>query len=249
VIAARRAGSLSPASVAIAWVLGNVAVHWLPALPGMHWFVPAALLAMLALRIRILRPVVVAAGAFLYTACVAEQRLESRLEPALGGRDFEVAGWVDAFPGEDAVRTAFSLRVVRAVPEVPRRLGEFRRQDLRGVIAQLATVANDEDAFVFFRFRHDGLSGWVCDSPASCAGAFAIGADTAGGGRRGFGVDAGGHAVEGRDGKRLQIRGEMLHLVQRTHQPVGGVFVDRGQTNHGVRQPGEAAFGPEQLVV
>lgn len=108
--------------VAAVCVLGNVAVHSLPALPGPQWLVPAAMLAVLAMSVRALRLVAIAATAFAYTACTAGHRLDDRLAPEHSGGDFSVTGWVDAFPDRGPVRTTFSLRVERADAGVPERL-------------------------------------------------------------------------------------------------------------------------------
>lgn len=134
-------------AIAVAWLLGNLCVQALPALPGTLLTAPLVLAMALAFAFPAVRrigqriglpgglatalafacPVVRlsgwAIGGFLWTSFHADARLDERLPDALGGRDFEVTGWVDDFPNVSEARAVFSFRVDRGSDEpVPERL-------------------------------------------------------------------------------------------------------------------------------
>jgi len=80
--------------IAAAWLVGSVAAHELPELPNAGWAVPLLLMALLALRYALLRPLLVAAIAAAWTCWCASGRLAESLPAAALGADFELAGTV-----------------------------------------------------------------------------------------------------------------------------------------------------------
>ena len=109
--------------VALAACAAALGVHQLPRLPDAAWLVPLGIVALLALERRAARWVLAAVAAGLWTALVAERRLDDRLPEALTGRDFDVSGWVEGFPTGTPERMTFSFAVEDAAdPAVPRRL-------------------------------------------------------------------------------------------------------------------------------
>ena len=110
-------------AIAVSWLLGNLCVQVLPALPGPIVTVPLVLAAAAAFAFPVTRLVGWAIVGVLWTSFSADARLDDRLPEALAGRDFEVTGWVDAFPSVSETRAAFSFRVDRAgVEQVPERI-------------------------------------------------------------------------------------------------------------------------------
>ena len=134
-------------AIAVAWLLGNLCVQALPDLPGTPLTATLVLAAALAFVFPAVRrightiglpgrlatalafacPAVRLAGwaivGFLWTSFHADARIGERLPAALGGRDFEVTGWVDAFASASEARAVFSFRVDRDSDEqVPERL-------------------------------------------------------------------------------------------------------------------------------
>lgn len=133
--------------IAVAWLLGSLCVQALPVLPGALMTVSLVLAAAVAFAVSASatratggarRSVVAAALArtfpvarlvgwgiagFLWTSFHADARLDDRLPEALGGGDFEVTGWVDAFASVSEARAVFSFRVDRGGDDrVPGRL-------------------------------------------------------------------------------------------------------------------------------
>jgi len=106
--------------IGAAWLVGTVAAHTLPELPGAGWCVPLSLGAALALRHAWLRPFVVAALALAWTCWCASERLAERLPPAALGTDFELTGTVAGFPlqAPGQITFAFDVDEPRA-PGVP----------------------------------------------------------------------------------------------------------------------------------
>ncbi len=95
----------------------------LPALPGAVWYVPGAILALLALERRRLYWLFTGLLAFAWAATAAHRHLGDWLPAGKEGGDFAVRGWVDGFPTGGAIRRSFSFQVVAAAdPAVPRRL-------------------------------------------------------------------------------------------------------------------------------
>lgn len=110
-------------AIAAAWLLGNLCLQALPALPGALLTVPLTLAAVLAFAFPAARLAGWAIAGFLWTSFHTDARLDERLPESLGGRDFEVTGWVDAFPNVSEARAVFSFRVDRDGDErVPERL-------------------------------------------------------------------------------------------------------------------------------
>ena len=134
-------------AIAGAWLLGNLCVQLLPALPGALLTAPLVLATALAFAFPAVRRLGQAMGVpgglatalafacpavrltgfaiagFLWAAFHADARLDARLPESLAGRDFEVVGWVDALPSVDEARAVFSFRVDRGSNEqVPERL-------------------------------------------------------------------------------------------------------------------------------
>lgn len=122
-------------AIAVAWLLGNLCVQVLPALPGTLLTaplvlamapafafpavrrigqtigLPGGLATALAFACPAVRLAGWAIGGFLWTSFHADARLDERLPDALGGRDFAVTGWIDAFPNVSEARAVFSFRV------------------------------------------------------------------------------------------------------------------------------------------
>jgi competence protein ComEC len=107
---------------AVAWLLGTLAVHELPALPDARWAVPLLLACLLLLRDRRARPVLWFAGACVWTIAAAGTRLAERLDPTAAG-DVRVAGSVDTFPTLAPGQATFGFAVAKPRPPgVPPRL-------------------------------------------------------------------------------------------------------------------------------
>jgi competence protein ComEC len=98
-------------------LLGTLAVHRLPELPGAAWCVPLSIAALLALRYALLRPLLVAATAAAWTCWCAGERLSERLPPAGLGADFDLTGTVMGFPTAAPGQITFGLDV--AAPRAP----------------------------------------------------------------------------------------------------------------------------------
>jgi len=103
--------------IAAAWLVGSVAAHELPELPNAGWAVPLLLMALLALRYALLRPLLVAAIAAAWTCWCASGRLAESLPAAALGADFELAGTVAGFPIEAEGQITFGFDV--AAPRPP----------------------------------------------------------------------------------------------------------------------------------
>jgi competence protein ComEC len=104
-------------------LLGTVAAHRLPELPGAAWCAPLALAALLALRYAALRPLLVVMTAAAWACLCAGVRLAERLPSEELGSDFELTGGVMGFPAEAAGQTTFGLDVdAPRPPGVPSRL-------------------------------------------------------------------------------------------------------------------------------
>jgi competence protein ComEC len=84
--------------------------------------VPLLLVALLALRHRLLRPLLWFVAAAVWTVWSAQARLDERLPAAALGRDVEIAGWVDGFPSPAPGQTTFSFRVAPRASGVPPRV-------------------------------------------------------------------------------------------------------------------------------
>ncbi len=96
---------------------GTVAAHELPELPDTGWAVPLLLMALLALRYALLRPLLVAAVAAVWTCWCAGGRLAERLPVAALGSDFELTGTVAGFPTDSQGQITFGFDV--AAPRPP----------------------------------------------------------------------------------------------------------------------------------
>lgn len=111
--------------VALPWLVGTLALHALPALPGLGWSVPLALAALVAITAlagaagskRLGAAALAALCAFVYTAWHAHARLAERLPLAALNGDFAITGYVDAFPSTAPGQTTLSLTVTGARPE------------------------------------------------------------------------------------------------------------------------------------
>jgi competence protein ComEC len=109
--------------ISAAWLLGTVAAHELPALPGAGWGAPLLLVAFLALRYAFLRPALVAALAAAWTCICASERLAERLPPAALGADFALTGTVASFPSAAPGQITFAFDVAEPrPPDVPPRV-------------------------------------------------------------------------------------------------------------------------------
>ncbi len=109
-------------AAAVAWLLGTLAAHQLPALPGARWLVPLLLVCMLVLRARRARPLLWFAGACVWTIATAGTPLAERLAPTAAG-DVPVAGWVDTFPTRAPGQATFGFTVpAPRPPGIPPRL-------------------------------------------------------------------------------------------------------------------------------
>jgi len=100
---------------AIAWLLGTLAVHALPALPGTAWCVPLLLAGLVAVRVRRAWPVLAFAGACVWTVLTADARLAQRMAPAAAG-DYEVSGTIDTFPTLAPGQATFGFTLDEARP-------------------------------------------------------------------------------------------------------------------------------------
>jgi competence protein ComEC len=104
-------------------LLGTLAAHELPDLPGWLWLAPLLLLALAALRCAALRPPFVLAAAAAWTCCWAGERLAERLPAAALGQDFELAGTVGGFPSVAPGQVTFPFDAADPRPGgVPRRM-------------------------------------------------------------------------------------------------------------------------------
>ena len=107
---------------AVAWLLGTLATHALPALPGAVWCAPLLLIVLLVLRARWAWPVLAFAAACVWTVLTAEARLAQRMAPPAAG-DYEVSGSIDTFPTLAPGQATFGFTVDAARPQgVPPRL-------------------------------------------------------------------------------------------------------------------------------
>jgi len=114
---------LSVPGIALAALLGNVAVAELPELPSASWYVAAAVLVLATLATRFGPYLACAAVAFVWTAGFAQRELDRRWSHPASSQEIEVAGWVDDFPTLEPGRAVFSLRVERASrADVPSRI-------------------------------------------------------------------------------------------------------------------------------
>jgi competence protein ComEC len=103
-------------------LLGTLAVHSLPALPGAEWGAPLLLVVFLVLRARWVWPLLAFAAACVWTVLAADARLAQRMAPAVAG-DYEVGGWVDTFPTLAPGQATFGFTVDAPRPHgVPSRL-------------------------------------------------------------------------------------------------------------------------------
>jgi competence protein ComEC len=103
-------------AIGAAWLLGTMAAHALPALPGAAWCVPLLLVACVALRYPIARPLLAAAVAAAWTCSSADERLAQRLPQASLGADFELEGTVAAFPSPAQGQVTFAFDVASPRP-------------------------------------------------------------------------------------------------------------------------------------
>jgi competence protein ComEC len=112
----RTAGMPGAVGVGIAFLLGVLAVQWLPSLPPMAWLAfPALLLLLASRRWSILAlPAVVLLGAA-WAVWRAALALDLRLPRELEGRDFDVVGTVDELPLVRGDATRFVFDVSHAV--------------------------------------------------------------------------------------------------------------------------------------
>jgi competence protein ComEC len=108
--------------IAVAWLIGTLAVHELPRLPPLAAYAPLALCALLALRSAHARWLVFALAGFAWTAFCAGERLAQRLPPAALGRDVPLTGFVDSFPTAAPGQITFSFKVDDPPPGVPPRV-------------------------------------------------------------------------------------------------------------------------------
>jgi competence protein ComEC len=107
---------------AVAWLLGTLAVHALPQLPGAGWLAPLTLVALLALRFRAAWPWLAFPAACAWTVFVADLRLAERLPVAAAG-DRQISGFVDTFPTLAPGQATFGFTLVgERPPGVPRRV-------------------------------------------------------------------------------------------------------------------------------
>jgi competence protein ComEC len=107
---------------AVAWLLGTLAVHSLPALPGPEWGAPLLLAVLLLLRARWAWPLLAFAAACVWTVLAADARLAQRMAPYAAG-DYQVSGWVDTFPTLAPGQATFGFTVDAPRPKgVPSRL-------------------------------------------------------------------------------------------------------------------------------
>jgi competence protein ComEC len=98
-------------------LLGTLAVHELPALPGKLWAVPLALIALLLLRHARLRPLLWLAAGAAWTCLSANERLAERLPFASSSADFALTGVVAGFPSVAPGQITFAFAV--AAPRPP----------------------------------------------------------------------------------------------------------------------------------
>ena len=103
-------------------MLGTLAVHSLPTLPGSEWCAPLTLVVLLVLRVPRAWPVLAFAAACVWTVLTADARLAQRMAPAAAG-DYELSGWVDTFPTLAPGQATFGFTVDAERPQgVPPRL-------------------------------------------------------------------------------------------------------------------------------
>lgn len=119
-----RAAVVAPVVAAgAAALLGTLAVHQLPSLPGAGWWPIGVLAALLGLRRREWRPLLWFVAAVAWTSFQAHERLAQRLPVAGLGRDFVVTGTVATFPSGGERQATFGFAVDEPRPaEVPPRL-------------------------------------------------------------------------------------------------------------------------------
>jgi len=97
--------------VAVAWLIGTLAVHQLSRLPAPETYAVLVLVALLALRAAGTRWLVFALAGFAWTAYCAGGRLAERLPRADLGRDVALTGYVDSFPTAAPGQVTFSFAV------------------------------------------------------------------------------------------------------------------------------------------
>jgi competence protein ComEC len=99
-----------------AWLLGTLAVQQLPELPGARWWMPLLLAALVALRYRPLRPLLVFAAAAAWTCWFASARMAERLPFASLGHDFALTGAIAGFPSPAPGQMTFPFAVAEPRP-------------------------------------------------------------------------------------------------------------------------------------
>lgn len=124
---------------AVSWLLGILAVQWLPCLPGRAWLcgllaVAVLLIAARSLVWRWVRWVGVAVAGFVWSALAAHMAMSARLPPDWEGRDLTIEARVADIPAasDESLRFLADVRVVDGGEWEGRvRLSWYERADVR----------------------------------------------------------------------------------------------------------------------